>query len=284
MHTRELVEVAGLVALNGPTLVDGAGRVDSDCLEQYWAASRCRCEDWSRALKAHASAAADTPGTPCELWIETRAVFDELFVSEMLTRTWTAVLVAGDQCCGQHENEAIARSVFNAQLDVRQRALQLLLEGRGISTRQAVSLNRLRRRAERWTDVLIGGLMHLGDVREFAFVASRAEDFSHDLARKRNLPGGRQAWRLTLVSLRNAFQAGLAPDSANPQANARIASSILGCFPEEVFDSTGIVQSPWMMRLSATTSDTQGMLMDLLNEAIPEPTVEQPSPLRRPRL
>ena len=47
--------------------------------------------------------------------------------------------------------------------------------------------------------------MHLGDVSEFAVDAERAADFAVDLADRRGCPGGRQAWRLTLVSLRSTF-------------------------------------------------------------------------------
>src|SRR5205823_4001860 len=88
-------------------------------------------------------------------------------------------------------------------------------------------------------------------------------------AHERNQPPGRHAWRFTLVSLRNAFQSGLSPLVANGEANARIAAAILGCFPAETFDSTGLFQSLWMMRLSATASDAQGMISDLLRSSLP---------------
>ena len=96
---------------------------------------------------------------------------------------------------------------------------------------QSTALNRLRRRVERWSDVLLGGLLQGGDVLRFAVEPERAIDFAADLAARRGEPGGQQAWRLTLVSLRNAFHAGLSPIVTNGEANARIASADSGMFP-----------------------------------------------------
>jgi hypothetical protein len=143
----------------------------------------------------------------------------------------------------------------------------------GLGVKQAAMINRLRRRAERWIDMLIGGLMGAAaDVREFAIDAERADDFAADLSARRGEPGGDQAWRLALLSMRNAFQSGLSVVAANPDANSRIAASVMACFPEDLFDSTGIFQSLWMTRLTAVTSDAQGLLSELL----------QPSPRPRP--
>ena len=126
----------------------------------------------------------------------------------------------------------------------------------------------------------MGGLLQMNNVREFAVDAERADDFAIDLAQQRNHAGGRHAWRMTLVSLRNAFQAGLSPVAANPDANARIAAGILGCFHEELFDSTGMLRSLWMIRLSANASDAQGMIRELLE---PEHKPADSTALRRPR-
>ncbi|MEX2113638.1 MAG: hypothetical protein WD845_10660, partial [Pirellulales bacterium] len=145
------------------------------------------------------------------------------------------------------------------------------------------AVNRLRRRAERWIDVLIGGLLHLCDVREFAVEVERAEDFELDLARHRGDARARQAWRLTLVSMRNAFHTGMSAVAANPDANARITASILGCFPGELFDSTGMFQSLWMTRLTANASDAQGMIGELLEPASPI-AVRQREPRSRRRM
>ena len=65
------------------------------------------------------------------------------------------------------------------------------------------------------------------------------------------------------------FRSGVSLIAANPDANARIMASILGCFPAELFDSTGIFQSLWMRRLSANATDAQGMISDLMQSSSP---------------
>ncbi len=284
MHARQLVEIAGIVAYHAPAVVLANQAPGTHHLDQYWASSKSRYESWSRHLKVLASLPPEPLNTDLDRWIELRGVLDEIFLSEMLTRVWTAVLAARDRRLGISEAEPLARSVLGTQLEARHRAMALLLHGRGLSIQQAASLNRLRRRVERWTDVLIGGMSHLGDVREFAIEPDRADDFAAALAWQRRQPGGQQAWRLTMVSLANAFQAGLCPDPANPDANARITASILGCFQAEVFDSTGSLQSLWLLRLAANTTDVQGMLSDLLHEPAVATKPPRAHALRRRRI
>ena len=266
MHARELVEVAGLVALNGPLLACAPHQLALASLEQYWATSKFRFESWTRVLKQYATLSAEPSRENFDEWIEIRAALDEIFASEILTRVWSAVLVACDRRAGANQAEPIARGVFRSHLDARRRALTLLVHGAGLGVKQAAGVNRLRRRAERWSDLLLGGLWHIGDVRPFAVDAERAEDFAAELAH-RGARTGQLAWRLTIVSMRNAFRSDMSVIAANPDANARITASILGCFPGSLFDSTGLFHALWMTRLTANATDAQGMIDELLEPA-----------------
>ncbi len=260
MHIRDLVEVAAVVAHNGPLIILSGSSLQPAPLQQYWSTSKSRCESWNRTLKYHAQLSSRSTDD----WTDLRATLDEIFVGEILTRVWTAVLAARDRRQGTSVDEPLARSVFDSHMEARRRALELLLHSQAFSTRQAVGVNRLRRRADRWSDLLVGGMLGEEDVSEFAVDADRAAEFADDLASRQALGGGRQVWRLTLVSLRAAFLRGLCPLPANPDANARIAASILGCFPGELFDSTGVLHSLWMMRMLAVAGDAQGLIDDLL--------------------
>jgi hypothetical protein len=264
MHPRELVDVAAMVALHGPLLIEGRSPPAEAELEQYWSASKCRAENWGRLLKAADLSTQAVLQRDLDRWVEIRAVLDEIFVSEIVTRLWTAVLVACDRRTTNKTAEPIARSVLASHMEARHRALALLMHDEALTTEQAVAANRLRRRCERWTDALLGGLWHVDEAREFAFDPERAADFQRDLSRRRGVAGGKQAWRLLLVSLRNAFQGGLFPTAANPESNVRIAASIVGSFPGDVFDSTGVFRSLWMVRMAAVASDAQGLITQLL--------------------
>ena len=158
----------------------------------------------------------------------------------------------------------IARSVLLGHLEARHRVLTLLVRGPGVDSAVAMKLNHLRRRTERWTDLLVGYLAGIHNCGQFAVDPQRAKDFSKDLNYQCQHPGGRQAWPLILASVRAAYQQGMSPNSPNADLNGRIASSILSCFQPELFDSTGLFCSMWLMRLVNSANDTQGMIEELL--------------------
>jgi len=265
MHSRELVELAAIVSAQGPALVYGTQQISATGVEQYWTTSKCRMDRWNRSLKNFSQQAEDSdPDNRRRRWTLVRGVLEEILTGEMLTRVWTAVLSAYDRHQGASGSEELARSVMLGHLEARHRALTLMVRGPGIDAEAAVKLNHLRRRTERWTDLLVGYLSGLHDVGEFAFDPARAKDFAEDLQYQSNLKGGRHAWPLVLTSLRAAFRNGLSSASPNADLNARIASAILSCFQPEVFDSTGLFRSLWMVRLCNITNDAQGMLEDIM--------------------
>jgi len=263
MHLRELVELAAIVSAHGPVLVRGSGELSPSGLEQYWMASKIRLDRWGHCLRAFIAKADDAPWRTSQ-WPHVRGAFEEVLVSEILTRVWTTVLCAHDRRHGQNVAEPIARSVMLGHTEMRHRVLTLLLHGHGVPPADAAPLDQLRRSAERWTDLLVGYLAGSDLGGEFAFDAERARDFAQDMLPPCRQSGGRQVWSLILVSLRSAFQEGLSAQSPNDDLNTRIASGVLSCFPPDVFDSTGLLRSMWMMQHSEAADDAQGMLDELL--------------------
>ena len=272
MHASQLVELAAIVSAHGPVLVRRTRQLSITGIEQYWTESKCRLDRWHRSLKSFSSSAAggDAAWRRAQ-WPFIRGVLEEILTSEMLTRVWTAVMCAYDRSHGTNLAEPVARSVMIGHMEARHRVLTLLVRGPGIDAAAAVKLNHLRRRTERWTDLLVGYLAGLDDVAEFAIDPERARDFAEDLRYQSHQSGGRHAWPLVLASLRAAFRHGLAPVSPNADLNRRIATTILSCFRGELFDSTGLFQSLWLVRLSNVTNDAQGMIDDLLSLESVEP-------------
>jgi hypothetical protein len=263
MHARELVDVARIVALAAPQLIQCSRAPGAPHIVQYWAASKGRYENWSRTLKLCASPPLEEyPDQPAGVGLAP-AVLEEIFTSEILTRVWTAVLAFCDRRAGTTVLEPIARSVWGTHLEARHRAMSILVSGQSLSTRLSAAINRLRRSAERISDFLLGGLVPFGRVEEFAAEPRRAMDFADDLAARREQPGGGDCWRLSLLPLGSTFRTSTAPP-ANPESNARIAASILGCFPEEMFDSCGTFRSLWLVRLATGVHDAQGLVSELL--------------------
>ncbi len=269
MHVRRLVELAGILASNGPLLLGRSEPFSADGIEQYWTTSKVRLDRWAWRLKKFSQQADSGSKRQRTQWPDTYAVMEEILVSEILTRVWTALLSAHDRQCGRDDAEPIARSVLIGHMEARHRVLSLMVRGPGIRVETAVRLNRLRRRTERWTDLLIGHLPRQYDVTEFAADPQRAKDFADGVQHRCRLAGGRHTWALIIASLRAVFRSGLSPLSPNADLNARIARSILTCLPADAFDATGLLRSALLTRLNKITDETQAMIASLLAASPP---------------
>jgi hypothetical protein len=181
-------------------------------------------------------------------WSVLKPLIEEILLSEILTRVWTGHLAAHDRITGSQEAEAVAKSVLAGQLEVRQRALSLLLHATGVPIADAVAINALRRKADRWTDLLLGYLPCQCDLTPFAADPQRMKDFALDWRDCAEEPRTAH-WSLLLASLSDAFPTNAAWRSPNADLNERIAASIIACFPDDAFDCVGLFHSLWMLRL-----------------------------------
>ncbi|MEX2188734.1 MAG: hypothetical protein WD875_18135 [Pirellulales bacterium] len=270
MHAAELVELAALLTSNGPALLADAAQPASARLDEYWTASKCRLDRWLRTLadfRRLAEQAARRPTTAD--WSRLWPVAEEILTGEILTRVWAALMTAGDCRRGVVHGEPIARSILLGHMEARNRVLNLVVHGAGIERRHAIAINRLRRRCDRWTDLLIGYLIQLHDVSALAPNPDRARDFADDLRFRQQTVGGRHAWPLVLASLRAGMVRGFAERSPNGDLNARIAASVLASISPLAFDSTGVMRSLWMVRISTTATDTEGMIAELIRADAP---------------
>lgn len=270
MHARELVELATVAAVHGPALIAGSGRLSDAGLEQYWVASKCRLDRWTRAIKSFSQPQATWPwGTAAPRHAAIVAVIEEVLASEVLTRVWTALLAGYDRTRRRQDCEYFGRGVYLGHLEARNRVLKLLITGPGVSAEQAVRLNRLRQRVERWSDLLVGGLVAVCDVAEYAPHPDRAREFANELGGAAGMAMAPTRWQLTIASLRMAFLATLTAEAANPDSNTRIAGSILRCFESDVFDSTGLFPSLYLTRLEHLGRDTELLIDDLFQRDDP---------------
>ncbi len=265
MHARELVDLAAVVAAHAPVLLRLRDQVSEQSVEAYWTASKSRLDRWGRSLKRISG------------WMESgvmkpnsaehrlfRGVLEEILASEVLTRVWSAAMRAYDRAFGVDEMEPVARSVLIGHIEARHRVLTILCNHSGLTPEESLRLDSLRRRSERWTDLLVGRLAMDFDVCEFAVEPDRARDFAQEFVQQLHSEGGRFAWPLVLASLQASFREWLEPLSPNPDLNAKIAASILTCFPAEVFDGLGTVPSPWMLRIAQITDEAEGLIDQLL--------------------
>lgn len=281
MQSGELVELAAVVARQGPALLSARDGFRVVGIEEYWAASKCRFDRWGRSLgrlrRGESPIFDDRPGT-------VRGLVEEILGGEVLTRVWTALVAAFDRRHSLQDNEIVVRSVYIGHMEMRQRVLQMLVGGPGISgpgidAVEAVAFNRIRRRAELWTDMLLAPLASAYDVGEFAFEAPRLRQLTADMhaptAAANDSPDPAALYQ---ASLHTAVGLAFSDPAPNADLNARIAGAILGAFPMEQFDSCGVLRSLWMMRLANTADDTQRLLDELYQN---EPTTPRLPSSRR---
>lgn len=239
MNNRQIVEVAALISAFGPHIVEGHEPLPTGMLEKFWDRSQRRLKLWLMAISRYQRQYANVaPHEHLEMWRGLEPVLEEIFISEVLTRVWGATLTARDQARGTHHTEPIARNVLLGHLDARKRALQLLVTDTTLGLEHLTNIDRIRRRVERWTDLLLGHLIESYQVDDFAFDPVRAREFGAQQLLQSSERPREQVWVLLLVGLRMAFPAS---QVAPPQEfiQEEIVDSILACFPPAAFQSAG---------------------------------------------
>lgn len=243
MNNQQTVEIAALISALSRHIVESDVPLPAGMLEKFWDRSNRRLKGWLMALGRYQRQYANVaPDEHLQMWRDLEPVLEEIFVSEVLTRVWGAALTARDQVRGTQITEPIARNVLLGQLDARKRALQLLVTDTTLGLEHLANIDRIRRRVERWTDLMLGHLVESYQVDDFAFDPVRAREFgAQQLLQSSERPRD-QVWVLLLVGLRMAFPE---KDVSLPHENLQeeIVASILGCFPPEAFQAAGPFQS-----------------------------------------
>ncbi len=264
MHARQMAELAGWLSACSELFTGDVVPIDSGQGMRYWTASKCRLQRWQAALKVFE----DDLANPCEMhdpWYAIEVVIQEILVSELLTRVWTAVLVQHDQATDGHELQSIGYSVFIGHLELRSRAMRLMLHNRAAGQRVYDRIDRLRRRMERWTDLLLSRISNLDIAGQFGFDEQRVLDFAADRPLEdhaRRL----QMENLLQASLVAALNRDVSDCPANPDLNAEIVAGVLECFPGDRFDSVGLPKGLLQMQLEQDHKNTEDMLQALMDE------------------
>ena len=242
MNQRLVAEFTALVAAQAPLIIEGTTPLAEGPLWVYWQHGKALWLRRKREVEELCSLVdSDSPQDRPSKILKSAG---DLLVGELLTRIAGAVLTACDRRQRLQRAEPIARNLLAVHQKCRADVLRLLLHSTILPADQLGELDRLRRRVERWTDVLIGPLIaHYGDdLADFAFDARRAREFAVDQMSARFRSTSQPAWSFLLAGLRSAF-----PDepSTPPLKDPvlPILRSMLALYPEEAFQSSGQIQS-----------------------------------------
>lgn len=271
MLPRELLEVAGLVAFHGPSLLLSTTRLNDEAVGAYWSASRCRLDRWGYALRAYGHAGREPLGDPTA---RLAPLAEEIIASEVLTRCVAAMFLMHDNLHERRESAPVGRNILAGHRE----AVDRLHEVTGAWWSQEAACSRalasLEDRCERWTDLLLGFLHGASDVNEFAFDRRRMNGYAEDHADARSRGQETVCANLLIVSLRAAF-GDVGRAIPNGDLHAQIAGAALGCFGADAFDGLGLLRSTWLDRMQRTTDETKAMVYELFAQ-------ESPVTIRRP--
>lgn len=263
MHAKQLAEIGGWLSICSTLFTRGGEPAESRDAMRYWAASKCRLQRWQAALKVFE----DDLANPCEMhdpWHAIEVVIQEILISEMLTRVWTVLLIQHDRYFDHDEMQSIGHSVFIGHLEARNRAMRFLMHNRGANDKAYDRLEELRRRMERWTDLLLSRVSDLKLAKQFGFDEQRILDFAADRHLEDDARRS-QMESLLLASLTASLHRGVSHWSANPDLNREIAAGILACIPSDRFDSEGLPKTMMLMQMEQTQHDTNDLVQALID-------------------
>ena len=263
MHASQLAQIGSWIAIHAPTLIFGNSGPRELASADYWTASKCRFLSWNAALRMFEDDLRE-PDPDHSPWMAIEAVVEEVFVSEFLTRVWSAAVLAHDSYQDSDELFGLAHSVHLSHIEARSRAMRILLGSQAINEIGFDRLNVLRRKVERWTDLFLSQTTDVEIAKMFAFDEKRVVDFCEENEEMSPMAHSRRS-QILIASFAADLQSFQCKWAANPELNRKISSSLMGCFPSDRFDSLGLPKSFGMVLLEKTQHDTQ-LLVDRLLE------------------
>ena len=223
-HT--LVHEAGFLALN-PYLPNRAA------LSVHLDASRQRMDYWSGRFQSIGRAPA---------WRLSPAVVRELLVSEILVRINAAVARIGLPA-----SSPLFEHLQTGHALLRHQIQQLLIENRLWLKKFAVVAERCRR----WTDLLLGQLQPLADIRDLGFDPDRVDDYASNAALEP------LAISLIRDSMLQGLQGDIGQETGCESLNRQIACSIVSCLPAQMVFADEELEKLWRhpLQISMTAAD-----------------------------
>ena len=261
MHAKELSSLASWAAFNSRNMIYGVQPQLIFATNKYWTNAKCRHQRWMMVLKMF-ELDLEEPLDDHDPLPAMEIVIEEIFLTEMLSRVWSAILVAHDRYHKTDELAGVAHSVHISHIEAKNRCMRLLLREELQDHPIVVRCNQMRKKIERWTDMLLGEVPDLDAASTFAFEAKRVEDFVRE--RLDSSEDSRKTRELFYsMALAKDLQRATSGCSANPEINRKVAAGVLACFPANRFDSAGLPKSVQALWIENVSEDTQMLINGL---------------------
>lgn len=223
-----------------------------ESLKRFWQNGRSIEQRWTRLLSdAKAAKSLDI--------VLLESLAPRLFATEMIARIWSTIVAGlGRRFC-REDTARITLNVVHGLDRVRNQVLSGLLTLPEIDGSRAAEIDRLRRRTERWTDVLLGPVAVECDCFDFAYDADRARDFGEEHRIVDPPTGPNIAEHLVCAGLRSTFLRYLPGDCHDEPELVILAQSILSNVPATSFHQNGPLQSQLEQRIIASRNRPESL-------------------------
>ncbi len=249
MDTRDTIDVAALLSAHAYLLVESPLEERDEAVRRVWRLGRERVADWTARLH-DLNESADPRSS-----LAAAEIAREFLGADVLARVWIALLFARAKRHDDVDLQTIGHSLLLGRLRARRFVLRWLLDEPGLADSVLASIDRLRRRSERWTDMLLAPLVSRFDLDDVAFDAKRCRDFAADEIAEAAYDPSRPVWQLLLTGIRVAF-ADLPDDDATRRANSEFVSAILAGLPVDVFELDGTFRTLTHARIRRGSEDS----------------------------
>ena len=260
MQACETIQFAAAIADHASVFIHQGGLFPPEAVEQYWAMSKCRQENWARALKDFSQVRQDTKSAALSPTLDIQPILEEILTSEILSRVWAAICTLADARRGAKDTSAIVQNILSGHLEARHRVLSLMVYGYGLRVEESVTLNRLRIRNEYWNDTLLALIGIAAARSEWAFQPDRVKELARLLKQQGSVGGKDYARAFLLATITATYQQPSTSFVAHAELNRRIATSIMACMPPQIFDATGQLASVQQLWLLKSSSDNPGRI------------------------
>lgn len=259
MHAGLFIEMATDLSLNSRSVPFQTPNevINSD---EFWQISRDKLEHWTKTLSMF-SEDLSNPSRNHNPWAAISYVIEEILCSEFFVRIAAATCVNKDREFDMNMNAPIGRSVLLFHLEARLRALEIINEGLKIDIPEAIHLNELRNRLERWCDLLLA--FFPTDVSsEFSIEPKRCQEFNRDFSEE-TASSMRNFERMLRISIREYGRKLIQRPAANPTLNRRTAElfSFIGQFSNSEIETHAPFQTN---QVSDLTNDAERWIQDYM--------------------
>lgn len=250
MRLHDFADLAALLSRHSLHVIEQDGSRGETLAENFWVHSRRLKSLWEQDMEATDTA------EDREEWSD---LAEEFFTADLLSRVWGGLLLAMSDRQRAFRARGLTTQVLGWNMNLRNNLLQTMTLRWDQWGGHVPRLDLLRRRMERWTDLLLSPLILRHPVDGACFSTERALDAAPAYDQSRYHAGHAGLWNLTGAALRSSVPARMLAQGERLKIHSDMTGSILSGFPTAAFDSGGVLRSETLRRIFQVVRETSAV-------------------------